>query len=339
MDPLDPTISTTGNHPFPGQSTPAPGFGRSKKRRVPKRRRAKVGKEMGAIRDLLVKTFGADPEKVDAIIDADLEKAGPITFAERMAQRELDNELPEAMSVLRSCIFWAFNPPPDAADVDPKKVISESLDQFKTWALSLVDRTSDPVAKAEVQEQVDKALDVEKAVVVLAKEGYAARVDANPEAPKSDSATVGDVELADIIGTEEVEKADEDRIADLEESVTTIAKAVKQLVEKTDGNGEGDGEGAGDGSGSGSGNEAGDGKGKTETVTKAQLEEKMDEIVNDATEKITELQEQVAKLAEGGSSQREDEIAKAEQKDSIAKAMEAEGFKAEDAAALGGIFN
>lgn len=292
---------------------------------------------MGALRDWLLK-LGADPKKVDALDG--IEKAMPVTFAERMAQRELDDELPDAMSVLRSCIFWAFNPPPDQGDVDPKQVISDSLDQFKTWALALVDRANGE----DVAKMIGDAEKAEAAVLKLAREGLAVRKSAGP---KSDSATVNDVDVEEIIGDGGDQPSIEDRIGDLEETVAkltpeNIAKAMQKLSKETPpgdgGDAGGDDGDSGDGSGTGETGDGGSQAGKTEPVTKADLEKAAQKIVDDAAKKIQDIESKIEKLGEGGSSQSDDEIAK-EESDRVAKAMEAEGFKPEDAKALGGIFN
>lgn len=114
--------------------------------------RGKV-KKMRGIFERIGKALGIPEDELAAELDAfededDLAKAMP-TFAERMAQRELDDELPDAMDVLRSTIFRCYSPYPEDGDVDPEAVISDSLDQFKEWCLDLLSRaTPEQVAKS-----------------------------------------------------------------------------------------------------------------------------------------------------------------------------------------------
>lgn len=112
-------------------------------------------RSVGSVNDSLLKRIAkavgiSDEELVDVI-----EKAQP-TFSQRMAERELDDELPEAMSVLRSVVWSAFYPPADGSEVDPRAVIEQSLDEFKSWALDLLDRV--PLAKIEDQVDTDDAV-------------------------------------------------------------------------------------------------------------------------------------------------------------------------------------
>jgi hypothetical protein len=76
--------------------------------------------------------------------DVDLRKKLP-TFNSVMAQRSLDEELPEAFDALRMVVYRAFTPfgEDDDADQDPRMVISASLDEFRDHCLGLLDTATD----------------------------------------------------------------------------------------------------------------------------------------------------------------------------------------------------
>lgn len=106
-------------------------------------------------------------------LPADVAKAA--TFAEMMAERELDKALPDAFNVLRDAVYRAFYPPPNDPDPrSPEDLISESLDEFKEWALDLVKQA---VGKSEAE------------LVELVGE--------KPEGSSEDPATVGDMSWTD----------------------------------------------------------------------------------------------------------------------------------------------
>ena len=137
--------------------------------------------EKGFIRKLAERA-GISKEDLDAIEAEELAKAQR-TFAARMAGRDLDEELPQAMDVLRDVVWSAFYPYNEDDDSDPKALISQSLDEFKAWALELIDRvpgsdiaksiealgestenlpTVDPMSETDLQsrlEAVEKRLD------------------------------------------------------------------------------------------------------------------------------------------------------------------------------------
>ena len=104
--------------------------------------------EKGFLRKLAEKA-GISKEDLDAIEAEELEKSSP-TFAERMAQRDFEDELPQAFDVLRDAVWSAFYPFDDE-EREPKALISQSLDEFKAWALELLDR----VPGADIAKQIE----------------------------------------------------------------------------------------------------------------------------------------------------------------------------------------
>jgi hypothetical protein len=78
------------------------------------------------------------------------------TFAASMAARELEDELPAAFDVLRSCIWRAFYPYGDEAPDDPKVHVAQSLGEFQSWAIDLLGRVG-----GEDKAKVAKALGVD----------------------------------------------------------------------------------------------------------------------------------------------------------------------------------
>lgn len=108
-------------------------------------------KEDGKVRKALAaigKALGVDPAEFDVV------KTMP-TFNERMAEREVDDQLPVALDELQSCVWRAFNPWTDEEDdEDPVEVITASVDQFRDWLVDLLQKTT--VAKAgEAGPEVD----------------------------------------------------------------------------------------------------------------------------------------------------------------------------------------
>lgn len=147
---------------------------------------AGVSVQGSALRTLVDKATGKAPDPYGDTLAArmrrglrkalglkdDVTKAS--TFAGRMAEREFEDELPDAFSVLRDCVWSAFYPPADGT-VDAKALVTTSLEEFQVWALELLDAV--PVAK---REDVAKALGV-----------------ADPEAPGGKGATVENVTWTD----------------------------------------------------------------------------------------------------------------------------------------------
>lgn len=96
------------------------------------------GVEKGFLRKLAEKA-GISTEDLDAIEAEALEKSS-VTFAERMAQRDFEDELPQAFDVLRDAVWSAFYPYPENENRSPADLIGQSLDEFKAWALELIER-------------------------------------------------------------------------------------------------------------------------------------------------------------------------------------------------------
>lgn len=91
----------------------------------------------------IAKKLGLDPDEFEA---EQLAKRR-ITFGEAIAQQELEDELPKAFDTLRSVIWRAFYPMDSEDDDDPKAIVSQSLDEFGTWADQLLSRVM--VSKAD----------------------------------------------------------------------------------------------------------------------------------------------------------------------------------------------
>ena len=87
----------------------------------------------------------------------DLIEKSDRTFGEIVAQREFDEALPLAFDAFRDAVWGAFFPI-DKESADPKTLISESCDEFKAWALEMLDTV--PVEKTERAEALAKALGV-----------------------------------------------------------------------------------------------------------------------------------------------------------------------------------
>ena len=112
------------------------------------REKAEEGSGVKKLLATIAKKVGlSDDEIAEALPAGEVEKALP-TFGTLIAQRELEDELPQAFSALREVTWRAFSPPPDDEDADPRATIETSLDEFKQWALDLLDRVS-PLEKAD----------------------------------------------------------------------------------------------------------------------------------------------------------------------------------------------
>lgn len=109
--------------------------------------------------------------KPDELAELDeVEKAKARTFGEAYAQRDFEDELPDAFEALRSAIFSAFYPP-EGETRTPTDLIGQSLDEFKDWALELVGETG----IEKFAQQVADDREIEAARDELVKAGIAAR--------------------------------------------------------------------------------------------------------------------------------------------------------------------
>lgn len=109
-----------------------------------------VGKSMKEALRKIGRAVGLSEEDL-ADLDADDLAKQSQTFAAIMASRELSDELPDAMDALRSAIWQSFYPMATDAEGDvgdSRDLISQSLDEFKSWCLDLYDRVGGPVAKS-----------------------------------------------------------------------------------------------------------------------------------------------------------------------------------------------
>ncbi|HYQ12163.1 MAG TPA: XkdF-like putative serine protease domain-containing protein [Solirubrobacterales bacterium] len=134
------------------------------------------------------------------------------TFGEIVAQREFDEALPLAFDAFRDAVWGAFFPI-DKDSADPKTLISESCDEFKAWALEMLDTV--PVEKTEREE-------------ALAKAFGAAPDGSTPPTPTFGEDTMTDAETKERFEKLEKTQADlAEGITKLTDGVADIAKAVK----------------------------------------------------------------------------------------------------------------
>lgn len=118
-----------------------------------------------------------------AELDAPLEKQA-VTFAAIMSERTFEDELPDAFDALRSSVWRAFCPMDPSNAPDPKDSIAQSLEEFKQWALELLDTGPAEVKKlgdhlAE-QDEADAALaKAELELAVIGKDGEVNKADAD----------------------------------------------------------------------------------------------------------------------------------------------------------------
>lgn len=276
----------------------------------------------------IAKMFGKSEEEIDQFMDEleeddegeDLAKGEP-SFASRMAERELDKDLPDAMNILRSVIWGAFYPPPDT-DYEPREVIERSLDEFKEWALATLDQIgTTPVEKQdELRKQVARDLTGSE----------------NPPEPVNDPGTVGDMaltaaekqELATLTkrANELLAKDESDPQADPAPGETPPASPAPDTSPASEPAAPANGDAPADTPASGDGPVSTDSN--PEAVAK--LEEKLDK-------KMDEVLDLISKLEEGKSSQvaaAADPQTTAESDDKLAKAYKDRGLDP----ALRGIF-
>jgi hypothetical protein len=181
-----------------------------------------------AIRELVEKRKGSTPgnrsvgsvaeetllqkiAKKVGLTGADLMEKSDRTFGEIVAQREFDEALPLAFDAFRDAVWGAFFPV-DKESADPKYLISESCDEFKAWALEMLDTA--PIEKGEREEALAKAF------------GSA------PDGSTPHTPTFGEDTMTDETKErfEKLEKAQADTaeaISKLADGVGEIAKAVK----------------------------------------------------------------------------------------------------------------
>jgi Putative phage serine protease XkdF len=235
--------------------------------------------QKGLIRKIAEKV-GLSKEEIEAI-NADVEKADQ-TFGEIIARREFEDALPEAFNAFREAVSRAFFPPPDS-DGDPVALISESCDEFKSWALEMLEKV--PVEKAERA----KALGVE-----LPPEGSTAL-------PGTTDSEMGlsETERKEFDGLKKQVDELPEKVAG--EFASQLAKAL--------------------------GGKTADEDPTPESIAKAIKDLKGVEDEAELTKQIDSIKADIAKLAEGGSSQSDDPPKPSEDeiKARVAKAFEAEG--------------
>lgn len=177
----------------------------------------------------IAEKVGLKPEEIEAI-NAEVAKADQ-TFGEIIAQREFDKALPDAFEAFRDAVWRAFFPPPNAeGGRDAVALISESCDEFKAWALDMLDQV--PVEKAERAEALGVELDPEGSTQPAStKDGDMALTDS--ERQELDSLKK---EVADLPGkvTAELAKALGGNAAEEKPTAESIAKRAKELAGVTD---------------------------------------------------------------------------------------------------------
>jgi hypothetical protein len=144
----------------------------------------------------IAEKVGLSPDEVEAVEKADR------TFGELIAYREFDEILPDALDAFRDAVWYAFFPT-DPGSADPVKLITESCDEFKAWALDKLDTV--PVAKEERAEALGVTLD--------------------GSTPRNRTVESEDTEMG--LTAQETE-----RIEKLETAVEKIGAGVEKLIEK-----------------------------------------------------------------------------------------------------------
>lgn len=82
----------------------------------------------------------ADDELPDELLKASADT--PPTFAQLIASRELNDELPKAFNALQDSIWYAFYPSSrdSQGEYDPRELVTTSLGEFQEWAVALLDK-------------------------------------------------------------------------------------------------------------------------------------------------------------------------------------------------------
>lgn len=106
-----------------------------------------------------------------------LEKASAQTFAGIYAERDLEDELPDAFDALRSSIYRAFNPMPGEDATPPAQLIAQSLDEFKTWVEDTL-KEATPEAVQKVRDDVGLDAIVTEAIAKAGADARTAQVKA-----------------------------------------------------------------------------------------------------------------------------------------------------------------
>lgn len=153
-----------------------------------------------ALLSKLAKKFGF---KVERETPEPVSKAIP-DFSTKIAQEELQDELPKAYWALRDVIWGAYDPAVEATNEERKQVIQDSLVQFGEWCSNLLDRVS-----------------VEKRAALAKEIGTVEKTDP----PKED---VMDQETKDRF-----EKL-EGQMSSLVETVEPVAKRMGEIIEKAE---------------------------------------------------------------------------------------------------------
>lgn len=189
----DGSLVTAADHPT---------FFRGGKSSGSTRKRRSVKKQMpDSLLHRVAKAVGLSEDEIEEAATPEEDITKTVTFGELMAQRELDDELPQAFSALRDSVWRAFNPAPnDDSGRDPAEVIGTSMDEFKEWVVDLLTRV--PVSK--IEEQI-------------------AGTDTDFSGSTEDAPTVSDMSWTD---------EEKDRIEKLEGAVDELPEKVAEQVAK-----------------------------------------------------------------------------------------------------------
>ncbi|WP_297776449.1 XkdF-like putative serine protease domain-containing protein [Mycobacterium sp.] len=212
-------------------------------------------------------------DDVDDMAAAALLKASnqPRTFDGILAQRELDQQLPDAQDALRSVIWDAFYPMPDVTAAQSRAALSDSLDQFKDWLLTTFDGAVKPDTAAADDTTV-------KDTVMKEQLGM-------DPASRPDAGSLGVTNPAqeDTMDTETKERLD--ALAKSQEesagAIATLSDLVGKLVEHAT-------------------------KPKEEDVTPDSLKKSLDEYIAKSDEQLTAIEKGIEALASSGSAQPDD---------------------------------
>jgi len=134
------------------------------------------------------------------------------TFNDYRASAELDEELPEAFQTLQSSIWgamWAYGDDDQPLPIDERKaLVATNLDQFKEYALGLIDAG---MAKRDTSGTSTAVLAIEGIVAKVGRKISAARLTRLKEAADALSAILAEAE-ADDTATEKRDSAQEDEM-------------------------------------------------------------------------------------------------------------------------------
>lgn len=174
----------------------------------------------------------ANPGKEEDDMPEAIAKAATRTFNDYRASQELNSELPEAFATLQDSIWsamWAYGDDDQPLPIDQRKaLIAQNLDEFKAFALGLIDAG---MTKRDTRGTSQAVLAIEGIVAKVGRKISAARLTRLQEAASALSAVLAEVEAADDTATEKRDSAEEEDMTP-EELTAAIEKGMAPLVER-----------------------------------------------------------------------------------------------------------